>query len=77
MQAPISLMSMGIQDLQFLSVRDSDASTGVLLVARSSVESPASSTTNWAFGGATMTWDGSADTNWNNPANYPHSHDHI
>jgi len=72
-QADIALQSGATQSLQFLSVRDSDASAGLELVARNSVENPSPSTSNWAFGGTTITWqgdDGGTPTDWETALNW-------
>src|SRR6185503_12367506 len=70
----ISLVPGGLQTLRYLSVGDSDASGGLLLVAGStSVESPVASTINWSFGAATLVWQGDSviDPNdWDDPTNW-------
>ncbi len=61
------------QSVKYVTVRDNDATGGLTIVARSSTESPASSTTNWSFGAATMTWqgdDGTTPTNWDTATNW-------
>jgi uncharacterized repeat protein (TIGR01451 family) len=61
------------QNIRFVDVWDNDASGGRMLVAR---ESPDHSdyatyhTTNWAFGGVTIKWDGAQDDHWDNPYNW-------
>lgn len=72
-QAYIRLLAGGTQTLNYLQIGDINAQpsgTGVLLVARNSTENPAGSTTNIAFGGVTLTWEGDVDTDWNTPANW-------
>ncbi|MCA9400241.1 MAG: DUF11 domain-containing protein [Candidatus Omnitrophica bacterium] len=70
----ISVQPGATQTLNYLSVQDSDASAGggITLVARNSVE-VGSSTTNWIFGAATLTWqgdDGGSPTDWEIPTNW-------
>lgn len=75
-EAFIALQADALQDLQYLSVRDSNASNGLVLVARNSSETLGSGTsnnTNWDFDGATMTWegdDGTTPTNWSTAQNW-------
>lgn len=72
-EAYIELVTGGTQELDYLDVRDSDAggaaSTGVQLVARHSTQTNGGNT-NWVFGAATITWDGSTDTDWDTLANW-------
>ncbi|MBI3314622.1 MAG: DUF11 domain-containing protein [Candidatus Omnitrophica bacterium] len=69
--AKISLQAGGSQALQYLDVKDSDASGGLLLVAgATSTDTGPQSNLNWSFGSATMTWDGSASTDWDDPFNW-------
>lgn len=77
-EAFISLQAMGTQSLQYLSVTDSNAGakSGLMLVARSSIETDGTGTsnnTNWNFNGATITWegdDGGAPTDWDVASNW-------
>lgn len=78
----IELLNAGTMDLDYLEVRDSDASgtcaggsgAGAVksLIARHSTE-PNGNNTNWIFGGVTITWQGDdlvTPTNWNDPDNW-------
>ncbi len=68
-QANISLTAGGTQSINFMDVKDNNASGGVTLVARSSsVDS--GNNTNWTFGGATLTWTGTTSTDWDVPTNW-------
>ncbi|MDO8675400.1 MAG: hypothetical protein Q7K71_04715, partial [Candidatus Omnitrophota bacterium] len=69
--AKISLQAGGSQSMQYLDVKDSDASGGLLLVAgTTSTDTGPQTNINWSFSGATMTWDGSASTDWDDPFNW-------
>jgi hypothetical protein len=80
--ACIELLSAGTMDLDYLEVRDSDASgtcgggsgAGAVktLIARHSTQ-PNANNTNWIFGGVTLTWQGDdlvTPTDWNDPSNW-------
>ncbi len=71
-QAYIALTNGGNQTISDVDVFYSNASKGVLLVARNnSVDGPPTGTnTNWAFGGITVTWTGATSTNWDTPSNW-------
>lgn len=68
--AYLTLQAGGTQDLQYLSVQDSNASNGLLLLGRNSSETSGpgtSNNTNWDFDGTVITWqgdDGTTPTNW-------------
>ncbi|MBF0330567.1 MAG: hypothetical protein HQL17_01415 [Candidatus Omnitrophica bacterium] len=73
--ARLQLTFGGIQDIANVDVRDNDARGGVRLVGRE--DSLAADTVgnerrnqNWFFGSVDIKWDGSDDTNWNNPYNW-------
>ncbi len=72
-QAPIELLPGGLQYLEYLDVRDNDASagggTGLLLVPRNSTE-VFGNNTNWDFDGADITWQGDVSNDWDDPANW-------
>ncbi len=69
-QFDITLTTGGLQDLEFLIVGDSDASGGLPLIARTSSESPTSSTANWFFNSGTFTWEGDVDQDWDTALNW-------
>jgi len=73
-QADIILPSTGAQDINFVNVQDSNAGTppgDQTLVARNfSPGSPTQHNTNWFFGVATVTWNGSTSTDWNTASNW-------
>jgi len=65
----ISLQPGGLQVLHSLNVRLSDASDGLTLFAGiNSVDLGLND--NWVFGGATLTWDGDINTDWNVAGNW-------
>lgn len=67
--ANLTLQAGGTQAINFVDVRDNDASGGLTLIARnSSVDS--GNNTNWSFGNVTLTWDGSTNTDWDTASNW-------
>ncbi|MBF0478661.1 MAG: hypothetical protein HQL26_04190 [Candidatus Omnitrophica bacterium] len=72
-QAYFELKFHGIQDLDFLDVRDSNvkgrADAGVLLVPSNSTQINGNNT-NWLFGPAEDVWNGSNGTSWDDPLNW-------
>ncbi|HLF18138.1 MAG TPA: Ig-like domain-containing protein [Candidatus Omnitrophota bacterium] len=71
-EAFMSLLAGGTQDIQFVEVRDNNASGGLTLIGRNSSE-PFNNNTNWIFGGATITWQGDSlidPTDWDDPTNW-------
>ena len=73
-QADIVLLEAGIQNINYVNVQDSNAGTSPTdqtLVARMfSAGSPTQHNTNWFFGVATETWNGSTSTDWNTSSNW-------
>ncbi|MBZ0166332.1 MAG: hypothetical protein K8I00_05945, partial [Candidatus Omnitrophica bacterium] len=69
-QAGLTLLPGGIQQLNWLSVTDNDASGGLLLAPMNSVEFISGTTTNWDFDGADVTWEGDVSSDWENPMNW-------
>ncbi len=73
-QADIILPSTGAQNIDYVNVQDSNAGTppgNQTLVARHfSPGSPAQNNTNWFFGVATVTWNGSISNDWNTAGNW-------
>ena len=67
-QANLILQAGGVQTINFVDVKDNNASGGLLLVGHSSVNSL--NNTNWSFGGAVITWTGATSTDWDTPANW-------
>lgn len=65
----ITLQSGGSQNIQYVDVQDSNAGNGVTLNG-GTTSTNSGNNTNWLFGAATITWDGSASTNWNDPFNW-------
>lgn len=65
----IALQPGGLQVLHSLNVRLSNASDGLTLFAGvNSVDLGLND--NWVFGGATLTWDGDINTDWDVPGNW-------
>ncbi|MEI6438226.1 MAG: hypothetical protein WCO69_05710 [Candidatus Omnitrophota bacterium] len=69
-QAQLSLLTNGIQDINAVNVKDNNASGGVTLIARGLSSVNAGNNANWQFGAVAVKWDGSEDTDWNNPFNW-------
>lgn len=69
-QATVILSAGSTQTVDYLSVRDINSNSGLAVVARNSTESPASSTLNWFFNGASMIWEGDVSTNWSAAGNW-------
>jgi len=67
-QANIALSSGGLQVLNYLDVKDSNASGGIQLNDNNGVNS--GNNTNWNFGTTTLTWQGGTSTAWNTAANW-------
>ncbi|MCK4945969.1 MAG: hypothetical protein KAS59_06880, partial [Alphaproteobacteria bacterium] len=63
-----NLVMNGIYDMDYITVSYSDASGGKTMYAANSIDGE--NNTNWVFTGATITWDGSASTDWNTAANW-------
>ncbi|MCK4944697.1 MAG: hypothetical protein KAS59_00330, partial [Alphaproteobacteria bacterium] len=63
-----NLVMNGTYDMDYLTVSYSDASGGKTMYAANSIDGL--NNTNWVFTGATITWDGSASTDWNTAANW-------
>ncbi|MCB9722357.1 MAG: DUF11 domain-containing protein [Candidatus Omnitrophica bacterium] len=81
-QADLTLLPGGVQQLDWLSVTDNDASGGLLLAPMNSTEFIPATTTNWDFDGADVTWEGDESTDWQNPMNWdlgfvPGGNDHA
>jgi hypothetical protein len=79
--ANLTLSAGGLQTISNVNVADNDASGGLTLVAHGT-STNSGGNTNWLFGGATLTWDGSTSTDWDTPANWdlgfvPNSGDNI
>ncbi|OGW98690.1 MAG: hypothetical protein A2Z81_07805 [Omnitrophica WOR_2 bacterium GWA2_45_18] len=74
-QFGITLKPGGTQALQYLAVKNSDASgvnvgiSGITLVA-GSTSTDLGNNTNWVFGATTLTWDGDVNTDWDTPGNW-------
>lgn len=68
-QANLTLVSGGTQNITFVDVTNNNASGGVQLIGRSS-SNDGGSNTNWVFGAATVTWDGSTSTDWDVATNW-------
>lgn len=64
----INLQTNATQTISYVSVHDSNA-TGLKLVARNSTDT-SDNNTNWAFGSATVTWDGSESTDFDTAQNW-------
>ncbi len=72
----------GGQTIAHVDVKDNDAATGVTLVARGSSVQTGVNTPNWLFGAATIKWDGSQSTDWDDQLNWdlgivPLANDHV
>lgn len=65
----ITLQTGGLQDLEWLDVTDSDADNGLTLIGRNSL-GDGQNNNNWMFGSATVTWDGSTDSDWDTGSNW-------
>ncbi|MCK4946096.1 MAG: hypothetical protein KAS59_07525, partial [Alphaproteobacteria bacterium] len=63
-----SLVMNGLYDMDYINVSYSDASGGRTMYAATSTDG--GNNTNWIFAGATITWDGSASSDWNTAANW-------
>ncbi|MCK4945697.1 MAG: hypothetical protein KAS59_05500, partial [Alphaproteobacteria bacterium] len=63
-----NLVMNGTYDMDYITVSYSDASGGKTMYAANSIDGL--NNTNWVFTGATITWDGSASTDWNTAANW-------
>ncbi len=68
-QWDITLVSGGAQAIQYVDVKDSNAGNGVTLVA-GLTSTNSFNNINWNFGAATITWDGSASLDWDDPFNW-------
>ena len=68
-EAFIVLQTGGLQTLNYLEVRDSNASGGVMLVGRNSTQ-PSGNNTNWIFGAADLTWEGDLSVDWDTAGNW-------
>ncbi|MBF0593812.1 MAG: DUF11 domain-containing protein [Candidatus Omnitrophica bacterium] len=70
--ARLKLEVGGLQTITDVDVTDSNAAGGVSLVARSSLDHSGAGfhNTNWIFGTPTVTWDGSASSDWGDPNNW-------
>ncbi len=69
--AKISLQVGGAQSMQYLDVKDSDASGGLQLVAgTSSVDTGPQANLNWSFANSSIIWDGSESVDWDDPFNW-------
>ena len=68
-QVNFTLIAGGTQTINYMDVKDNNASGGVTLVARSA-STNSGNNTNWIFGGATLTWTGITSTDWDIPTNW-------
>ncbi|MCK5566136.1 MAG: hypothetical protein KAJ07_12910, partial [Planctomycetes bacterium] len=66
--APWSLVMNGLYDMDYINVSYSDASGGRTMYGATSTDG--GNNTNWVFAGATITWDGSASSDWDTAANW-------
>ncbi len=74
-QAKMRLQAGAAQLIDYVDVKDGDASGGPTLVARHPsydvlTPSDRGNNTNWEFGAPTITWDGSVSTDWDNAFNW-------
>ncbi len=67
--ASLRLLTGGGQNIQNVAVRDNNALSGLLLVARGDSQD-ISNNTHWAFGAATLRWVGSVSDAWADPFNW-------
>ncbi|MCK4946098.1 MAG: hypothetical protein KAS59_07535, partial [Alphaproteobacteria bacterium] len=63
-----NLVMNGLYDMDYINVSYSDASGGRTMYAATSTDG--GNNTNWVFAGATITWDGSASSDWDTAANW-------
>ncbi|MCP3681749.1 MAG: DUF11 domain-containing protein [bacterium] len=66
--ANLMLQANGSQSINYVDVKDNDASGGVTLIARNGANS--NGNTNWEFGSSIITWDGSESRDWDNTKNW-------
>ena len=67
----IFLLPDTLQNLNFLTVSNVNATGGLTLVARNSVNASGPGTNlNWVFGAATIIWEGDVNSDWNIPENW-------
>jgi uncharacterized repeat protein (TIGR01451 family) len=69
-QALLTLEATGAQSIRTVDVQDNSAANGKTLVARGGTSVNSGNLTNWQMGAVTIKWDGSEDTDWDNPFNW-------